>query len=231
MHFYAIQANRQWKNGNFQTNVLVSSVSDFNIFTENIENFEFLYLVKRYLYSFIFFKQILSSITRRWNKKRFLLQVHRMKCHLRSAPKKMINTRRKMTRGLAIIADSYRRFVSNSLIFNRVMNLIDFTNGLISKNEMAVFSLEKNSNSVDWLEIVPFPQFLAVTVKNTLLFDMGLCINYPVIIIAAVNEITRNDHNKNERLNMTVGEISWLGIDHNSIYLHNLLWMSQNNVN
>lgn len=53
-------------------------------------------------------------------------------------------------------------------------------------------------------------QFVATTVENLLLFDMGLGNSFPFIIIPALTGIL-NHHNTNETLTMTPVEASWLG--------------------
>lgn len=52
-------------------------------------------------------------------------------------------------------------------------------------------------------------QFLATTVKNTLMFDMGLVFALPAIVIAALTGI-KNEHNQNEFLTITAAHASWL---------------------
>lgn len=54
------------------------------------------------------------------------------------------------------------------------------------------------------------PQLVATTVKNMLLFDMGMCGAFPGIIIPALTGTT-NEHNRNETLSLTSAEASWLG--------------------
>lgn len=53
-------------------------------------------------------------------------------------------------------------------------------------------------------------QLVATTVKNMLLFDMGMCGAFPGIIIPALTGIT-NEHNRNETLSITSTQASWLG--------------------
>lgn len=53
-------------------------------------------------------------------------------------------------------------------------------------------------------------QFVATTVENLLLFDMGLGNAFPFIIIPALTGIL-NHHNLGETLKMTPAEASWLG--------------------
>ncbi|XP_031626286.1 solute carrier family 2, facilitated glucose transporter member 6-like, partial [Contarinia nasturtii] len=53
-------------------------------------------------------------------------------------------------------------------------------------------------------------QFLATTVKNMLLFDLGLCLAFPGIIIPALTGI-QNEFNQNETLSLTASQVSWLG--------------------
>lgn len=55
-----------------------------------------------------------------------------------------------------------------------------------------------------------FIQFLATTVENLLLFDMGLCHSFPFIIIAALTGFP-NKHNLNETLKLTPIEATWIG--------------------
>lgn len=54
---------------------------------------------------------------------------------------------------------------------------------------------------------------MATTVKNLLLFDMGMCGAFPGIIIPALTGIT-NEHNTNETLSLTPAQASWLGMAH-----------------
>lgn len=53
-------------------------------------------------------------------------------------------------------------------------------------------------------------QFLATSVKNLILFDIGLQKAIPGIIIPALTGL-RNDHNLNETLSLTSVQASWLG--------------------
>ncbi|XP_055307472.1 facilitated trehalose transporter Tret1-like, partial [Sitodiplosis mosellana] len=52
--------------------------------------------------------------------------------------------------------------------------------------------------------------FVATLVKNMLLFDLGMCIAIPGIIIPALTGIT-NEFNRNEYLSLTPSQVSWLG--------------------
>lgn len=62
-----------------------------------------------------------------------------------------------------------------------------------------------------------FFQFLAVTVKNMLLFDLGLYLAFPSIVIAALTGVL-NEHNQGETLKLTPFEASWLGNDALTLY-------------
>lgn len=53
-------------------------------------------------------------------------------------------------------------------------------------------------------------QFVATTVKNFLLFGMGMCQAFPGIVIPALTGIP-NEHNRNESLSLSAVEASWLG--------------------
>lgn len=70
------------------------------------------------------------------------------------------------------------------------------------------FECEKKKNI--FFDILPFFQFVATTVENLLLFDMGLGNSFPFIIISALTGYT-NQHNLNETLKITASEASWLG--------------------
>lgn len=61
------------------------------------------------------------------------------------------------------------------------------------------------------VNFVAISKFVAITVKNMLLFDMGLCDSFPAIIIPALTGIP-NDHNQHEQLFLTPVQASWLGI-------------------
>ncbi|XP_055308983.1 facilitated trehalose transporter Tret1-like [Sitodiplosis mosellana] len=54
------------------------------------------------------------------------------------------------------------------------------------------------------------PQFIATTVKNLLLTDLGLITTFPSILIPALTGIS-NEHNRNEFITITPSEASWLG--------------------
>lgn len=60
--------------------------------------------------------------------------------------------------------------------------------------------------------LFPFviPQIVATTVKNLLLFDLGLCFSLPTIVIPALTGIG-NIHNSDEYLTVTPVQASWLG--------------------
>ncbi|XP_031620827.1 facilitated trehalose transporter Tret1-like [Contarinia nasturtii] len=68
-------------------------------------------------------------------------------------------------------------------------------------------NVEKNNNSRFRRFL---SQFVATSVKNLLMFNMGLCILLPTIIIPAVTGI-HNEHNQNEFLTITPVQASWLG--------------------
>lgn len=53
-------------------------------------------------------------------------------------------------------------------------------------------------------------QFLATTVKNLILFDIGLQVTISGIIIPALTGL-QNAHNRNETLSLTASQASWLG--------------------
>lgn len=53
-------------------------------------------------------------------------------------------------------------------------------------------------------------QFTATTVKNMLLFEFGLCVAFPGIIIPALTGL-KNECNMNETLSLTAEEASWIG--------------------
>lgn len=55
-------------------------------------------------------------------------------------------------------------------------------------------------------------QFLATTVKNMLLIQMGFNMAMPSIVIAALTGIL-NEHNLDETLKLTPLQASWLGMD------------------
>lgn len=54
------------------------------------------------------------------------------------------------------------------------------------------------------------PQIVASTVKNFLLFDLGLSVAFPAIIIPALTGLP-NEYNQNEPLSLTKEQASWLG--------------------
>lgn len=60
------------------------------------------------------------------------------------------------------------------------------------------------------MNALDFEQFLATTVKNLLLFDLGLCYGLPTIVIPALTKI-HNEHNRDETLFITPLQASWLG--------------------
>lgn len=63
------------------------------------------------------------------------------------------------------------------------------------------------------LELV---QLLAVTIKNLILFDIGLNIAFGGIVIPSLTGSYRNEHNLNETLSLTPVQASWLGIHSHS---------------
>lgn len=65
--------------------------------------------------------------------------------------------------------------------------------------------------SIKNLEIPFCKQFLATTVKNILLFDLGLYVAFSGIVIPALTGIM-NEHNLNEKLKLTPSQASWLGM-------------------
>lgn len=60
-------------------------------------------------------------------------------------------------------------------------------------------------------------QFIATTVKNLLLIDLGLILALPTIVIAAMSGIP-NEHNRNEFLSITPEEASWIGKTSNTYH-------------
>lgn len=54
-------------------------------------------------------------------------------------------------------------------------------------------------------------QFIASTVKNLLLIDMGLIFALPTIVIASLTGIS-NEHNRNEFVSISPTEATWIGI-------------------
>ncbi|XP_031635118.1 facilitated trehalose transporter Tret1-like [Contarinia nasturtii] len=54
------------------------------------------------------------------------------------------------------------------------------------------------------------PQVIATTVKNFLMFDVGLNIGLPTVLVAALTHVS-NEHNQNESLSITPALASWLG--------------------
>lgn len=54
------------------------------------------------------------------------------------------------------------------------------------------------------------PQFLASSAKNLLIFDIGLTMAFPSIVIPALTGIN-SAQNPNEWLHMTPVQASWLG--------------------
>lgn len=53
-------------------------------------------------------------------------------------------------------------------------------------------------------------QVLATTVKNLILFDLGLILAMPAVIIAALSGIS-NEHNRYESLSIDGYQASWIG--------------------
>lgn len=56
-------------------------------------------------------------------------------------------------------------------------------------------------------------QFVAASVNNMILFDIGLYMVIPGLIIPALTGIL-NEHNRNETLKLTAVQASWLGNVH-----------------
>lgn len=54
-------------------------------------------------------------------------------------------------------------------------------------------------------------QLIAVTIKNLILFDIGLNVAFAGIIIPTLTGAYRNEHNQNETLLLTEVQSSWLG--------------------
>lgn len=54
-------------------------------------------------------------------------------------------------------------------------------------------------------------QLIAVTIKNLILFDIGLNVAFAGIIIPTLTGAYRNEHNQNETLSLTEVQSSWLG--------------------
>lgn len=54
-------------------------------------------------------------------------------------------------------------------------------------------------------------QLSAVTIKNLILFDIGLNVGFAGIVIPSLSGTYRNEHNLNETLSLTGDQSSWLG--------------------
>lgn len=63
------------------------------------------------------------------------------------------------------------------------------------------------------------PQIVASTVKNFLIFDVGLSVAFPAIIIPALTGLP-NEYNRNELLSLTKEQASWLGRSWLFYFLH-----------
>lgn len=83
------------------------------------------------------------------------------------------------------------------------------------------FSYETSKGAVTTKEISSFrralPQFLAVAVKNFLLFGYGMTLGFPTIVIPAIQGGEGRDPGQHQDIILNKDEISWFSKSSNPI--------------
>lgn len=82
--------------------------------------------------------------------------------------------------------------------------------GAIDSWQSTKLAVVQDCRSFVSLEFSIFWQVVATTIKNFLLFDLGLVFLLPTIVIPALTGLP-NDHNRDEFLTITAVQASWLG--------------------